>query len=105
MTNRNPRERFVIERQINPRGRRSFYSNMTFTTGNVPGRVLDIIKSEILLHMPSLFEHYNEATIDETVDQITKRLARAEDFDFDASMEADQRWQRGMFIPKGLGET
>lgn len=92
-----PRERFVIERQVAFKSPMSYMANMTFTSGNVPGRVLDIIKGEILMHMPDLEDR---PELDETVDNIVRRLARGEDCDFDAGMKADKKWNRGVFAPK-----
>jgi hypothetical protein len=89
-------ERYLIDRQIRL-GRGWPNDSSGPSGGNVSGRVLDRIKGEILLHMPELEDHPN---LDNLVRSIPKRLARPEPFDHDASMDADKRWQRGMFAPK-----
>jgi hypothetical protein len=96
MADREVLERHLISRDIKL-GRGWPTESSGSTSGNVSGRVLDQIKGEILLHMPELEDHPN---LDNLVRSIPKRLARPEPFDFDASMDADKRWQRGMFTPK-----
>jgi hypothetical protein len=86
-------ERFVLVRQLQF-GRGWPGGEGGYTSGNVPGRVLDRIKGEILRHMPELEDHPN---LDELVRSLPRRLARSETFDFDASMDADRVWGRGMF--------
>jgi len=92
------KERFLLTRQLKTSSRNGYEDNVTYG-GNVPGRVLDLIKGEILLHFPELWEDEPDQILALT-DAICKRLARGEDFDFDKSLEADKRWKRGMYTEK-----
>jgi hypothetical protein len=86
-------ERWVILREIKMNNR-GFRENMTFTNGEVPGRVLDIAKAEILKNFPDLAGVFG---LDEAVKSIFKKLAEPVNFDHDMSMSADRRWRRGLF--------
>jgi len=93
------KERFLLMRQLKTSSRNGYEDNVLFTSGDVPGRVLDLILAEISLHFPSLvIEEPRQAT--NLVESICKRLARGEDFNFDKSLEADKRWKRGMYAEK-----
>lgn len=87
------RERFVILRQLDM-GKGRWSDSTTYASeSGVAGRVLDIVKNELLLHLPDL----DQDQVDEIVHNVVGRLYRPEVFDFDASMEADEYWQRGMY--------
>lgn len=96
MADRIIRERFVITRQLDMGGSK-FVDNVTFMNGDVPGRVLDLIRAEITLHMPFLDSDKYGTHLDEVVKSICKRLARSEEFDFDKSTDANKRWKTGMY--------
>jgi hypothetical protein len=104
------RVRWVITKQLNFGSQYGFLSNCTYTHGQVPGIVLDKIKQEILLHFPSLIDctdgssrHVDkgkEAQLNTLVENICKRLAQPEEFDFDKSLDSNHRWKRGIFTEK-----
>jgi hypothetical protein len=88
------KERFVITRQldIGP----GWSASTTFIAGkSVPGRVLELVKNELLLHLPDL----DQDQVEEVTKCVVNRLFRPEVFDFDKAQEADEYWQRGMFKP------
>lgn len=88
------RERFTITRQLDMG--KGWNDNTSFGAGrSVAGRVLDLVKNELLLHHPELGE--DPPHLDDLVRNIVERLYRPEEFDFDAAMEADEYWQRGMY--------
>jgi len=89
------KERFVIVRQLDMDGRR-WLNNSTFSAGkSVPGRVLDRVKNELLLHLPDL----DHDQVDEITKCVVNRVYRPEVFDFDGAGAADEHWQRGMYRP------
>jgi len=90
------KERFVITRQLNLTRRRGYEDSLTFISGEVPGRVLDLIYNEVSLHFPAVVEH-DDQQVRALVRAICKRLARGEEFDMDDSLDADKRWARGMY--------
>jgi hypothetical protein len=93
------RERFTIHRQIQTTSkgqtRGALWNDITVygSEAGVSGRVLDLVKNELLLHLPDL----DPDQVDEIVHNIVGRLYRPEVFDFDKTMEADEYWQRGMY--------
>jgi hypothetical protein len=89
------RERFIITRQLDL-GRGQWTDNASFVAGrSVPGRALDLVKNELLLHVPDLGS--DPEHLDEIVKNIVSRFFRPEAFDFDKAMEADEYWKRGMY--------
>lgn len=87
-------ERFVILRRLQMVTGGQWYDNTTYGAGkSVPGRVLDLVKHELLLHFPDL----DPGQVDEAVKNIVNRLYRPEEFDMDKAMEADEHWTRGMY--------
>jgi hypothetical protein len=86
------KERFVILRQLDM-GKGFDNSTIYGAGGSVSGRVLDIVKNELLLHLPDL----DQDQVDEIVNNVVGRLYRPEVFDFDKAQEADEYWKRGMF--------
>jgi len=88
------KERFVITRQldIGPGWRDS----TTFVAGkSVPGRVLELVRNELLLHLPDL----DQDQVEEVTKCVVDRLFRPEVFDFEKAQACDEAWQRGMFKP------
>jgi len=86
------RERFLIVRQldIGP----GWSDNVTYgKSDGVPGRVLDLVRNELFVHLPDLDMDLS----DEIAKNIVSRLYRAEKFDMDKAMEADEYWRRGTY--------
>ena len=89
-------ERFVFIRQIrSDRGgifHNLFNNNWQYEDHCVPGRVLDRIRNELLLHYPDLEQRHN---LDDVVLSIVRRLARPEAFDANEADKANRRWRVG----------
>lgn len=84
------RERFIIVRQLDMGC--GWDSSTSYTRDNsVPGRVLDLVRNELVLHLPQL----EPDQLNELAQNVVKRLYRPEQFDFDKAQEADEHWQRG----------